>query len=78
MRDVSGGSSNSCCCDAWLLVRLPLVATVTRHKHSRRAPPAGQAEFVRVPIADVNLLKIPETMDDRNAICLADIACTAW
>jgi len=38
----------------------------------------AQAEFVRVPIADVNLLKIPDSLPDEKAILLSDIACTGW
>jgi threonine dehydrogenase-like Zn-dependent dehydrogenase len=38
----------------------------------------GQAEFVRVPIADVNLLKIPDSVPDEKALFLSDIACTGW
>jgi len=37
-----------------------------------------QAEFARVPIADVNLLRIPDNMEDSKAILLSDIACTGW
>jgi len=37
-----------------------------------------QAEFVRVPIGDVNCLKIPDTLNDAKAILLSDIACTGW
>jgi threonine dehydrogenase-like Zn-dependent dehydrogenase len=37
-----------------------------------------QAEFVRVPIADRNCLKIPNTLTDDKAILLSDIACTGW
>jgi threonine dehydrogenase-like Zn-dependent dehydrogenase len=37
-----------------------------------------QAEFVRVPIGDVNCLKIPDTLPDEKAILLSDIACTGW
>jgi threonine dehydrogenase-like Zn-dependent dehydrogenase len=37
-----------------------------------------QAEFVRVPIGDVNCLKIPDTLSDAKAILLSDIACTGW
>jgi threonine dehydrogenase-like Zn-dependent dehydrogenase len=38
----------------------------------------GQAEYVRVPFADVNLLKIPETVPDEKALYLSDILCTGW
>lgn len=38
----------------------------------------GQAEYARVPFADVNLLKVPEGMDDNKVIFLSDILPTAW
>ncbi|KAG0610437.1 hypothetical protein M758_7G065400 [Ceratodon purpureus] len=38
----------------------------------------GQAEYVRVPFADLNCLKIPSDMDDEHAILLSDILPTAW
>jgi len=37
-----------------------------------------QAEFLRVPIAEVNLLKIPPELDDYKALLLSDVACTGW
>jgi len=37
-----------------------------------------QASHVRVPLADNNLLKIPESLSAEQAILLSDIACTAW
>lgn len=37
-----------------------------------------QAEYVRVPIADVNCFKLPDTIRDEQALMLADIACTGW
>ena len=42
--------------------------------------PGGQAEYVRVPIADVNLLELPSAseMPDEKAVMLADILPTAW
>jgi threonine dehydrogenase-like Zn-dependent dehydrogenase len=38
----------------------------------------GQAEYVRIPFADMNCLKVPEEMDDEHAILLSDILPTAW
>jgi len=38
----------------------------------------AQAQFLRVPIADVNTIKIPDSMSDDIAILLSDIACTGW
>lgn len=38
----------------------------------------GQAEYVRVPIADVNLLKIPDSVPDEKALYLSDIVPTSF
>jgi threonine dehydrogenase-like Zn-dependent dehydrogenase len=40
----------------------------------------GQAEFIRVPIADVNLLKVPPESEypDEKLLFLSDILATAW
>jgi threonine dehydrogenase-like Zn-dependent dehydrogenase len=37
-----------------------------------------QAEYVRVPFADVNLFKIPDEITDSQALLIADIACTGY
>jgi len=37
-----------------------------------------QAEFVRVPFADYNTLKVPENLPDEKVLFLSDIACTGW
>lgn len=38
----------------------------------------GQAEYVRVPFADVGPLKIPEGIDDERVLFLGDILPTGW
>lgn len=38
----------------------------------------GQAEYVRVPLADVNLLEIPDDVPDEKALYLSDTLCTAY
>ncbi|KAI7829861.1 alcohol dehydrogenase [Gamsiella multidivaricata] len=38
----------------------------------------GQAEYVRVPFGDVNLLKIPDNVPDEKALYLSDVLCTSW
>jgi len=38
----------------------------------------GQAEYVRVPFADNNLLKVPNDLPDEKLIFLSDIICTGW
>jgi threonine dehydrogenase-like Zn-dependent dehydrogenase len=37
-----------------------------------------QAEYVRVPFADVNCLKVPSHLPDEKVLFLSDIVCTAW
>lgn len=37
----------------------------------------GQAEYVRQPFADVNLLPIPDDVPDERALYLSDVVCTA-
>lgn len=38
----------------------------------------GQAEFVRVPYADLCLLKVPENLTDEQVLFLSDILPTGW
>ena len=38
----------------------------------------GQAEFVRVPMADVGPMKVPDDMTDEQALFLSDILPTGW
>jgi threonine dehydrogenase-like Zn-dependent dehydrogenase len=38
----------------------------------------GQAEYVRVPMADVGPMKVPEGMSDEQALFLSDILPTGW
>ena len=38
----------------------------------------GQAEYVRVPMADVGPMKVPDGMDDEHALFLSDILPTGW
>jgi len=37
-----------------------------------------QAEYVRVPYADINLFQIPSHLTDKQALCVSDIACTGY
>ena len=48
------------------------------YSHITGGFPGGQAEFVRVPFADVNTLKIPDTLSDEQVLFLSDIICTGW
>lgn len=38
----------------------------------------GQAEFVRVPYGDVNLLPLPDDVPDEKGLYLSDVLCTSW
>lgn len=38
----------------------------------------GQAEYIRVPFADVNLLKVPNTLKDEQVLLLSDVCCTGY
>jgi len=38
----------------------------------------GQAEYVRVPYGDVNLLKLPDDIPDEKGLYLSDVICTSW
>jgi threonine dehydrogenase-like Zn-dependent dehydrogenase len=42
------------------------------------SPGGTQAELVRIPNADVNLLQIPDGMDDEKAVFIGDILTTAF
>lgn len=48
------------------------------YSHLTGAYQGGQAEYVRVPLADHNVLKVPEGVDDLDAVLLTDILPTAW
>ncbi len=38
--------------------------------------PGAQAEHVRIPVADVNLLEVPDDVDDEHALFVGDVATT--
>jgi len=38
----------------------------------------GQAEYVRVPYGDVNLLKLPASVPNEKGLYLSDVICTSW
>jgi len=38
----------------------------------------GQAEYIRVPYAEVNTLPVPSSLSDEKVLFLSDIACTGW
>ena len=38
----------------------------------------GQAEYVRVPYGDVNLLKLPDDVPDEKGLYLSNVLSTSW
>lgn len=60
--------------------RLPLTCCVGMfgYSHFTGGFAGGQAEYVRVPYGDVNLLKIPDDVPDEKALYLSDVLATSW
>lgn len=50
----------------------------TGYSHLTGGYPGGQAEFLRVPLADVNCLKVSTEYPDDKVVLLSDILPTAW
>jgi threonine dehydrogenase-like Zn-dependent dehydrogenase len=48
------------------------------YSHLTGGVPGGQAEYVRVPFADVNCLPIPDDVPDEKALYLSDIIPTSY
>jgi threonine dehydrogenase-like Zn-dependent dehydrogenase len=48
------------------------------YSHMYGGYPGGQAEYVRVPFADIGPLKVPESLADEQVLFLTDILPTGW
>jgi threonine dehydrogenase-like Zn-dependent dehydrogenase len=55
-----------------------IAAGVFGYSHSTGGFDGGQAEYVRVPFADVGPMKIPEDMEDEDVLFLTDIFPTGY
>lgn len=55
-----------------------IASGVFGYSHSTGGYDGGQAEYVRVPFADVGPMKIPEGMDDEDVLFLSDIFPTGY
>jgi len=55
-----------------------VLAGVYGHSHLTGGYEGGQAEYVRVPFADVGPLRIPDDMDDEAVLFLSDILPTGY
>ncbi|PCC69371.1 Threonine dehydrogenase [Nannocystis exedens] len=53
-------------------------AGIFGYSHLTGGYDGGQAEFIRVPFADVNCLPVPPTLSDEQVLFLSDIVSTGW
>jgi threonine dehydrogenase-like Zn-dependent dehydrogenase len=54
------------------------VGGIFGYSHTAGGYDGGQAEYVRVPYADVGPMKVPEWMDDDTAVMLTDVTPTGY
>jgi threonine dehydrogenase-like Zn-dependent dehydrogenase len=66
--------------NAWMQEKLYGHATagIFGYSHLTGGYAGGQAQYVRVPFADVNPLKVPEGLTDEQVLFLGDILPTGW
>ncbi len=55
-----------------------LAAGIFGYSHTTGGYDGGQAEYVRVPFADVGPMKIPEDLDEDDALLLTDVLPTGY
>jgi threonine dehydrogenase-like Zn-dependent dehydrogenase len=53
-------------------------AGIFGYSHAVGGYAGGQAEYVRVPFADVGPIRVPESLDDDQVLFLSDILPTGW
>jgi threonine dehydrogenase-like Zn-dependent dehydrogenase len=58
--------------------QIPPGAALFGYSHLYGGVPGGQAEYVRVPKANVGPFKVPDTLVDEKVLFLSDILPTAW
>ena len=66
--------------NGWMAEKLwgHTVSGVYGYSHVTGGFAGGQAEYVRVPFADVNPLKVPDDLTDEQALFLGDVLPTAY
>ncbi|WNW14011.1 zinc-dependent alcohol dehydrogenase [Pseudomonas sp. DTU_2021_1001937_2_SI_NGA_ILE_001] len=57
---------------------IPPAAALFGYSHLYGGVPGGQAEYVRVPKANVGPIKVPSVLDDEQVLFLSDILPTGW
>jgi threonine dehydrogenase-like Zn-dependent dehydrogenase len=88
---IACGSCNNChrtlfsCCEntnpnGWMAKQLfgHSAAGIFGYSHLTGGFAGGQAEYARVPFADVGTIKVPDGMDDEQALFLSDIFPTGY
>jgi len=53
-------------------------AGIFGYSHLTGGIAGGQAEYTRVPFADINLLPVPDTVTDEQVLLLSDVICTGY
>jgi len=53
-------------------------AGIFGYSHLTGGIAGGQAEYCRVPFADMNLLQVADTVTDEQVVLLSDVVCTAY
>ena len=66
--------------NAWISEKMfgQAIAGIYGYSHMLGGYAGGQAEYVRVPFADVDHIKIPEGVSDEQVLFLSDILPTGW
>ena len=59
-------------------MRLTICIGFFGYSHLTGGFAGGQAEYVRVPHADVNLLGLPDDVPDEKGLYLSDVLATSW
>jgi threonine dehydrogenase-like Zn-dependent dehydrogenase len=54
------------------------LAGILGYSHITGGYSGGQAEYVRVPFGDVNLLSVPSSLKDSQVLLLSDVCCTGF
>lgn len=81
--NISCGSCRNCSRELFALCEnsnpnSEIACGVFGYSHSTGGYDGGQAEFVRVPFADVGPMKIPDDMEDEDVLFLSDIFPTGY
>lgn len=66
--------------NGWMMEKLTQYPTggLFGYSHMYGGYPGGQAEYIRVPYADVNVFPVPDTLSDEQALFVGDILSTGY